>query len=172
MRWLWLTFTLTLISALPSFSGELHFDDDDPRSTKRLIRSGQSAYRQSLPKDSYFWKVDSDGSEWRKDSYGTIWKKDCVADPFSKAAWSIDGFDNRQARRIGMDTIVQYKLNLDGTIKPESVRQSTWIANVDPDPTTLPLYMQKANYKEGDGKAASLAQERPKLIPQGAKLPP
>ncbi|NCZ98206.1 MAG: hypothetical protein EBZ03_03280, partial [Betaproteobacteria bacterium] len=64
----------------------------------------------------------------------------------------------------------------DGTIKPDSVRQSTWIANVDPEPTTLPIYMQNAPL-EGipfpDTTTAStsspvapvLQKERPKLIP-------
>ena len=156
-------------------AGELLLEDD-PRSSSGPKVISKASYLNALPKESVFWKIDSDGNEWRKDTYGTIWKKSSGLDPYDPASWDIDGFDHRQAHRIGMDTLVQFKLNMDGTIKPDSVRQSTWIANVDPEPTTLPIYMQNAPL-EGipfpDTTTAStsspvapvLQKERPKLIP-------
>ena len=109
---------------------------DDPRGTTTPLLAGKSLYHWSLPKDSVFWKADSDGNEWRKDSYGTIWKKEAGQSPFKKESWSIDGYDFRQARRISADTLMQFQLNLDGTIKPESVRQVTLVYPSDPSPST------------------------------------
>lgn len=173
--------SVILLALLPSLqAGELRLEDDPRTSSTPRIYS-KAALEKACPKDSVFWRVDSDGNEWRKDTYGTIWKKESGLDPFNPASWDIDGFDRRQARRIGMDTVMQFKLNLDGTIQPESVKKITWIANVDPEPTTLPIYMQNA---EPVGLAApwdspvdtnrptpTLTQkERPKLIPTAANL--
>lgn len=158
----WLLFAC-LTSSLQA--GELRTEDDPRRSSKPTILS-KASIEQALPKESIFWKVDSDGNEWRKDAYGTIWKKNAGLDPYNPASWDIDGFDYRQAHRIGMDTLVQFKLNLDGTVKPDSVRKMTWIANVDPEPTTLPTYMQNVALQESPkAAAAQLQAERPKLIP-------
>ena len=63
--------------------------------------------------------------------------------PF-KESWAIDGYDYRQARRISSDTLMQFQLNLDGTIKPESVRQVTLTYPSDPSPSTLPAHLRKA----------------------------
>jgi len=156
-------------------AGEL-LREDDPRSSSGPKVISKASYLNALPKESVFWKIDSDGNEWRKDSYGTIWKKSSGLDPYDPASWDIDGFDHRQSHRIGMDTLVQFKLNLDGTIKADSVRQSTWIANVDPEPTTLPIYMQNAPLQGipfPDEAAATnpspttpvVQKERAKLIP-------
>jgi len=153
------------IFCLPTLAGEV-LSQDDPRTSTTSQQFGRNLYAFATPKESTFWKCDSDGNEWRKDTYGTIWKKEAGLDPFKKESWDIDGFDRRQSTRVGMDSVVQFQLNLDGTVKPESVRRSTWIANVDPAPTTLPSYMRSASLQ---GKTAStpanLQKERPKLIP-------
>lgn len=155
-------------------AGELRTEDDPRAAEPRII--SKTTCEKALPKDSVFWKVDSDGNEWRKDTYGTIWKKCSGLDPFNPASWDIDGFDHRQAHRIGMDTLVQFQLNLDGTVKPDSVRRSTWVANVDPEPTTLPIYMQNAELQgipfpgttsseEKTHVSPVIQKERPMLIP-------
>jgi len=153
------------IFCLPTIAGEL-LREDDPRTSTTSHQFGRNLYNFSTPKESTFWKCDSDGNEWRKDTYGTIWKKDAGRDPFDKASWEIDGFDRRQATRVGMDSVVQFQLNLDGTVKPESVRRSTWIANVDPAPSTLPSYMRSAPLQgRPTTTPANLQKDRPKLIP-------
>jgi hypothetical protein len=155
-------------------AGELRTEDDPRVASPKII--SKKTYERATPKDSIFWKVDSDGNEWRKDSYGTIWKKSSGLDPGDPASWDIDGFDFRQAHRIGMDTLVQFQLNLDGTLKPDSVRKTTWIAPVDAEPTTLPIYMQNATLQSiplpgaassttRAGSSPALQKERPKLIP-------
>ncbi|MCX6934612.1 MAG: hypothetical protein NTZ01_00190 [Verrucomicrobia bacterium] len=161
MRWiLWLGVLLS-----PVLAGDL-LREDDPRTSSSAHHVGRNLYDFALPKDSTFWKCDSDGNEWRKDSYGTIWKKEAGLDPFKKESWDIDGFDRRQATRVGMDSVVQFQLNLDGTVKPESVRRTTWIANVDASPTTLPAYMRSAAFQGRPiSTPANLQKERPKLIP-------
>jgi hypothetical protein len=137
---------------------------DDPRDSVIPLLAGQSLYEWALPRNSVFWKADSDGNEWRKDSYGTIWKKEAGEDSFKKESWIIDGYDQRQARRISADTVMQFQLNRDGTIKPESVRQLTLIYPSDPSPSTLPAHLRKAELS-GSGTA-----QIQKQIPQ-ANLP-
>ena len=171
MRWLPLTslFFLHLPATLPA--GELLLEDD-PRSSTTSRPFGRNLYLQAVPKDSTFWKYDSDGNEWRKDTYGTIWKKEAGSDPFHKGSWEIDGFDRRQATRIGQDSVVQFQLNTDGSVKPESVRRTSWIANVDPTPSTLPTHLRKANLNGSSSDPAQLQKERAKLIPASAPIPP
>ena len=137
---------------------------DDPRETTTPLLAGKSLYHWSLPKDSVFWKADSDGNEWRKDSYGTIWKKEAGQSPFKKESWSIDGYDFRQARRISADTLMQFQLNLDGTIKLESVRQVTLLYPSDPSPSTLPAHFRKAEFQGAAQGSAQLQRQ----IPQAA----
>ena len=132
---------------------------DDPRESTAPLLAGKSLYHWALPKDSIFWKADSDGNEWRKDSYGTIWKKEAGMDPFKKESWTIDGYDYRQARRISADTLMQFQLNLDGTIKPDSVRQVTLIYPSDPSPSTLPAHLRKAEF-QGSGRGAAQLQKQ------------
>ena len=166
--------TLTFLALLmPSLlcAGEL-LREDDPRTSPTPRQVGRNLYLYSTPKESTFWKCDSDGNEWRKDTYGTIWKKEAGADPFAKGSWEIDGFDRRQATRIGQDSVVQFQLNTDGSVKPESVRRTSWIANVDPAPSTLPSHLRKADLGSSSSKPANLQQERPKLIPASAPIPP
>lgn len=139
---------------------------DDPRETMDSRLAGKSLYDWAIPKNSVFWKADSDGNEWRKDSYGTIWKKEAGQDPFKKESWSIDGYDYRQARRISADTIMQYQLNLDGSVKPESIRQVTLIYSSDPSPSTLPAHLRKAEF-QGQGQTQTLTQIQ-RQIPQAA----
>lgn len=135
---------------------------DDPRETAGPLLAGKSLYDWAIPKSSVFWKADSDGNEWRKDSYGTIWKKEAGLNPFQKESWAIDGYDYRQARRISADTIMQFQLNLDGTIKPESVRQVTLIYPSDPSPSTLPAHLRKAEF-HGQG-AAQIQKQIPQAV--------
>ena len=153
---------------LPSLlcAGEL-LREDDPRTTVIPRQVGRNLYRYCAPKESTFWKYDSDGNEWRKDTYGTIWKKEAGSDPFQKGSWEIDGFDRRQATRIGQDTFMQFQLNADGSVKPQSVRRTTWTANVDPAPSTLPTHMRKAdlNGPRPLTQPANFEKERAKLIP-------
>ncbi len=158
---------------LPSLlcAGEL-LREDDPRTSAIPRQVGRNLYLYCTPKESTFWKYDSDGNEWRKDTFGTIWKKEAGSDPFEKGSWEIDGFDRRQATRIGQDSVVQFQLNTDGTVKPESVRRTSWIANVDPAPSTLPSHLRKADLGSSSSKPANLQQERPKLIPASAPIPP
>lgn len=78
----------------------------------------------------------------------------------SQYDWAIDGYDYRQARRISADTLMQFQLNLDGTIKPESIRQLTLVYPSDPTPSTLPSHLRKAEFH---GQTASQIQ---KQIPQ------
>lgn len=167
------------LALLPSLQADELRREDDPRTSPAPRIYSKASLEQARPKDSVFWKVDSDGNEWRKDSYGTIWKKNTGLDPFDPASWDIDGFDRRQAHRIGMDTLMQFKLNLDGTIQPESVKKTTWIAHVDPEPTTLPIYMQQAEWTgpatpwdppvDTNQPTPTLTQKtRPKLIPASA----
>ena len=137
---------------------------DDPRETTVPLLAGKSLYAWALPKDSVFWKADSDGNEWRKDSYGTIWKKEAGLSPFQKESWAIDGYDYRQARRISSDTLMQFQLNLDGTIKPESVRQVTLTYPSDPSPSTLPAHLRKAELQGSRQSAAQLQKQLPKPI--------
>jgi len=152
-------------------AGEL-LREDDPRTSAIPRQVGRNLYLYCTPKESTFWKYDSDGNEWRKDTYGTIWKKEAGLDPFQKGSWEIDGFDRRQATRIGQDSVVQFQLNADGSVKPESVRRTSWIANVDPTPSTLPSHLRKADLGSSSSKPANLQQERPKLIPTQPSVPP
>jgi hypothetical protein len=147
---------------LPSLSLGQLLTQDDPRDSLIPLLAGQSLYEWALPRNSVFWKADSDGNEWRKDSYGTIWKKEAGQDPFKKESWFIDGYDHRQARRISADTVMQFHLNRDGTIKPESVRQLTLIYPSDSSPSTLPAHLRKAELS-GSGSGAAQIQ---KQIPQ------
>ena len=161
--------TLTFLALLmPSLlcAGEL-LREDDPRTSPTPRQVGRNLYLYSTPKESTFWKCDSDGNEWRKDTYGTIWKKDAWLDPFDKGSWEIDGFDRRQATRIGQDSVVQFQLNADGSVKPQSVRRTTWMANVDPAPSTLPTHLRKADMNGPRPLAlpANFEKERAKLIP-------
>lgn len=158
---------------LPSLlcAGEL-LREDDPRTSAIPRQVGRNLYLYCTPKESAFWKCDSDGNEWRKDIYGTIWKKEAGTDPFHKGSWEIDGFDRRQATRIGQDSVVQFQLNADGSVKPESVRRTSWIANVDPAPSTLPSHLRKANLSGSSTDPAPLQKERAKLIPTSALIPP
>lgn len=151
-----------LAPCLPA--GELRLEGD-PRSSSQASSFGRNLYHRSLPKDSTFWKVDSDGNEWRKDMYGTIWKKETGRNSFEKGSWEIDGYDRRQATRLGQDSVVQFQLNLDGSVKPESVRRTTWMAQVDPVPSTLPSHLRQAELRGPSSAPAHLQQERPKLIP-------
>lgn len=137
---------------------------DDPRETSTPLLAGKSLYHWSLPKDSVFWKADSDGNEWRKDSYGTIWKKEAGESPFKKESWSIDGYDFRQARRISADTLMQFQLNLDGTIKPESVRQVTLVYPSDPAPSTLPAHLRKAEFQGATKGSAQFQRQIPQAV--------
>ncbi len=159
---------LTALLSLPHFltAGELLLQDD-PRSHATTRPFGRNLYLRSVPKDSVFWKYDSDGNEWRKDTFGTIWKKEAGSDPFEKGSWEIDGFDRRQATRIGQDSVVQFQLNTDGSVKPQSVRRTTWMANVDPAPSTLPTHLRKADMNGPRPLAlpANFEKERAKLIP-------
>ena len=161
--------TLTFLALLmPSLlcAGEL-LREDDPRTSPTPRQVGRNLYLYSTPKESTFWKYDSDGNEWRKDTYGTIWKKDAGLDSFDKGSWEIDGFDRRQATRIGQDSVVQFQLNADGSVKPQSVRRTTWMANVDPAPSTLPTHLRKADMNGPRPLAlpANFEKERAKLIP-------
>ena len=159
--------TLTFLALLmPSLlcAGEL-LREDDPRTSPTPRQVGRNLYLYSTPKESTFWKCDSDGNEWRKDTYGTIWKKEAGADPFAKGSWEIDGFDRRQSARIARDSVMQFQLNRDGTVKTDSIRRTSWIANVDPAPSTLPSHLRKAELGSSSSKPANLQQERPKLIP-------
>jgi len=151
-----------LISPLVSWAQLL--TQDDPRESTVPFLAGKSLYHWALPKDSIFWKADSDGNEWRKDSYGTIWKKEAGMDPFKKDSWTIDGYDYRQARRISADTLMQFQLNLDGTIKPESVRQVTLIYPSDPSPSTLPAHLRKAEFQGSRQGAAQLQKQIPQVV--------
>jgi len=171
VRWLSLAslFFLHLPATLPA--GELLLEDD-PRSSSTSRPFGRNLYLQAVPKDSTFWKYDSDGTEWRKDTFGTIWKKEAGLDSFDKGSWEIDGFDHRQAKRIGQDSVVQFQLNADGTVKPESIRRTSWISQVDPTPSTLPSHLRKADLGSSSSKPANLQQERPKLIPIQPTVPP
>lgn len=137
---------------------------DDPRETTTPLLAGKSLYHWSLPRDSIFWKADSDGNEWRKDSYGTIWKKEAGQSPFKKESWTIDGYDFRQTRRISADTLMQFQLNLDGTIKPESVRQVTLVYPSDPSPSTLPAHLRKAEFQGPTQGSAQLQRQIPQAI--------
>jgi hypothetical protein len=166
--------TLTFLALLmPSLlcAGEL-LREDDPRTSAIPRQVGRNLYLYSTPKESTFWKCDSDGNEWRKDTYGTIWKKEAGSDPFHKGSWEIDGFDRRQATRIGQDSVVQFQLNADGSVKPESIRRTSWIANVDPTPSTLPTHLRKANLNSSSSDPAQLQKERAKIIPPSAPIPP
>jgi hypothetical protein len=60
---------------------------------------------------------------------------------------------------------MQFQLNRDGTVKTDSIRRTSWIANVDPTPSTLPSHLRKAELGSSSSKTANLQQERPKLIP-------
>ena len=160
---------LTLLALLmPSLlcAGEV-LREDDPRTSAIPRQVGRNLYLYCTPKESTFWKCDSDGNEWRKDTYGTIWKKEAGSDPFQKGSWEIDGFDRRQATRIGQDSVVQFQLNTDGSVKPQSVRRTTWMANVDPAPSTLPTHLRKADMNGPRPLAlpANFEKERAKLIP-------
>lgn len=146
----------------PTLSLAQLFTQDDPRETSKPLLAGKSLYHWSLPKDSVFWKADSDGNEWRKDSYGTIWKKEAGQSSFKKESWSIDGYDFRQARRISADTLMQFQLNLDGTIKPESVRQVTLVYPSDPSPSTLPAHLRKAELQGPTKGSAQLQRQIPR----------
>jgi len=161
-----MVWSLAAILLVPSFSLGQLLTQDDPRTTSSPRLSGTGLYDWALPKNSVFWKADSDGNEWRKDSYGTIWKKEAGQSPFQKESWTIDGYDYRQARRISADTIMQFQLNLDGTIKPETVRQMTLIYPSDPSPSTLPAHFRKAEY-QGPNKGSAQFQRQ---IPQ-ARVP-
>ena len=134
---------------------------DDPRETTTPLLAGKSLYEWATPQKSIFWKADSDGNEWRKDSYGTIWKREAGQDPFKKESWIIDGYDNRQTQRISANVIMQFELNLDGTIKPESVRQVTWAYPSDPSPSTLPAHLRKAALQDSKPSAAELKRQLP-----------
>jgi len=136
---------------------------DDPRETITPLLAGQSLYEWAIPRNSVFWKADSDGNEWRKDSYGTIWKKEAGQDPFRKESWAIDGYDFRQARRISADTIMQFQLNLDGSIKPESIRQVTLVYPSDPSPSTLPAHLRKAKFQGTGQGGAELKRQLPQV---------
>ena len=154
-----------LVAALlcPAVSLAQLLTQDHPRETAAPKLHGKSCYDWALPKDSIFWKADSDGNEWRKDSYGTIWKKESGQSAFKRESWTIDGYDFRQARRVSADTIMQFQLNLDGSIKPESVRQMTLIYPSDPSPSTLPAHLRKAEFL-GSGGSAQIQKQ----IPQAA----
>lgn len=159
-----------LFLALPSAGLAQLLTLDDPRQTSVPLLAGKSLFEWAIPKDSIFWKADSDGNEWRKDSYGTIWKKEAGMDPFQKESWTIDGYDYRQARRVSADTLMQFQLNLDGTIKPESVRQVTLIYPSDPSPSTLPAHLRKAELQDTKASPAQLQRQLPRAaIP--VKLP-
>ena len=134
---------------------------EDPRQTTAPLLAGNSLYEWAIPKNSIFWKADSDGNEWRKDSYGTIWKKEAGLDPFKKESWAIDGYDFRQARRISADTIMQFQLNLDGSMKPESVRQLTLVYPSDPSPSTLPAHLRKAEFQGKQQAGTELKRQLP-----------
>jgi len=148
----------------PSLSLAQLLTQDDPRETVYPLLAGRSLYDWAMPRESIFWKADSHGNEWRKDSYGTIWKKESGQSAFKKESWAIDGYDSRQARRVSADTIMQFQLNLDGTIKPETVRQMTLIYPSDPSPSTLPAHLRKAEF-QGAAKGAAQLQRQ---IPQAA----
>ena len=137
---------------------------DDPRETVDPLLAGKSLYEWAIPRNSIFWKADSDGNEWRKDSYGTIWKKEAGQDPFRKESWTIDGYDYRQARRISADTLMQFELNLDGSIKPESVRQVTLVYPSDPSPSTLPAHLRKAEFQGANQGTAQLQRQIPQAL--------
>jgi len=137
---------------------------DDPRETSTPMLAGKSLYHWALPRDSVFWKADSDGNEWRRDSYGTIWKKEAGQSSFQKEAWVIDGYDFRQARRVSADTIMQFQLNLDGTIKPETVRQLTLTYPSDPTPSTLPAHLRKAEFQGPTKGSAQLQRQIPQAV--------
>lgn len=137
---------------------------DDPKKSSIPYLDGQALFNWAMPRDSVFWKADSDGNEWRKDSYGTIWKKEAGMTCFEKDSWVIDGYDSRQTRRISADTLMQFKLNLDGSIKPESVRQITWIYSSDPSPSTLPTHLRKADPKNAFQGSAQIQRQIPKAV--------
>ena len=137
---------------------------DDPLETTFPLLAGKSLYDWAIPQKSVFWKADSDGNEWRKDSYGTIWKKEAGQDPFKKESWTIDGYDYRQTRRISANTIMQFELNLDGSIKPESVRQVTLMYPSDPSPSTLPAYLRKADLQSSGQGATQLQRQLPQAV--------
>jgi hypothetical protein len=134
---------------------------DDPRETTTPLLAGKSLYEWTLPRNSIFWKADSDGNEWRKDSYGTIWKKEAGQDPFKKESWAIDGYDFRQARRISADTIMQFELNLDGSIKTGSVRQVTLVYPSDPSPSTLPAHLRRVELQGNQQATTELKRQLP-----------
>ena len=136
---------------------------DDQRETITPLLAGKSLYDWAIPRSSIFWKADSDGNEWRKDSYGTIWKKEAGQDPFKKESWAIDGYDFRQARRISADTIVQFQLNLDGSIKPESIRKVTLVYPSDPSPSTLPAHFRKAEFQGNHQASTELRRQLPQV---------
>ena len=136
---------------------------DDPRESITSLLAGKSLYDWAIPRNSIFWKADSDGNEWRKDSYGTIWKKEAGQDPFKKESWAIDGYDYRQARRISADTMVQFQLNLDGSIKPESIRQVTLVYPSDPSPSTLPAHLRKAEFQGKTQTGTELKRQLPQV---------
>ncbi|NBS54153.1 hypothetical protein EBT23_01050 [bacterium] len=146
------------------------FTSDDPRDTATPLLAGKSLYDWSVPRDSIFWKADSDGNEWRKDSYGTIWKKEAGQDPFKKESWTIDGYDFRQARRISTDTIMQFQLNLDGSIKTETIRQVTLVYPSDPSPSTLPAHLRKAEF-QGDRQVPTELKRQLPLVAIPTKPP-
>ena len=148
----------------PSLSVAQLLTQDDPRETVYPLLAGRSLYNWAMPRDSVFWKADSHGNEWRKDSYGTIWKKESGQSAFKKESWTIDGYDFRQARRVSADTIMQFQLNLDGTIKPETVRQMTLIYPSDPSPSTLPAHLRKAEFQGPTKGSAQLQRQIPQAV--------
>jgi len=169
----WLPLASLFFLHLPGIlsAGEI-LREDDPRTSAIPRQVGRNLYLYCTPKESTFWKYDSDGNEWRKDTFGTIWKKEAGLDSFDKGSWEIDGFDRRQSTRIAQDSVVQFQLNRDGTVKTDSIRRTSWIANVDPAPSTLPSHLRKAELGSSSSKPANLQQERPKLIPASAPIPP
>lgn len=117
-----------------------------------------------MPRESIFWKADSHGNEWRKDSYGTIWKKESGQSSLKRESWTIDGYDSRQTRRISADTLMQFQLNLDGTLKPESVRQVTLVYPSGPTPSTLPAHLRKARLQDPLKGSAQLQRQIPQAV--------
>ena len=156
-----MVWTLAVSLLLPSLSLAQLLTQDDPRETVYPLLSGRTLYEWALPRDSVFWKADSHGNEWRKDSYGTTWKKESGQSAFRRESWTIDGYDFRQARRVSADTILQFQLNLDGTIKPETVRQVTLVYSSDPSPSTLPAHLRKAEFIGPSSGAAQLQKQIP-----------
>ena len=95
---------------------------------------------------------------------GQFGKKEAGQSPFKKESWSIDGYDFRQARRIRADTLMQFQLNLDGTIKPGSVRQVTLIYPSDPSPSTLPAHLRKAEFQGSTKGSAQFVRQIPQAV--------